>query len=139
VTDLDAFVKLSAALTGFDRVELLGTGQAPAYFDWVTRHTDLLTLQALWPIARGPLTEADLQTLLAHAPLGAIARQINFLWYTGQWKDPFMPGFAAPTTVISPAAYEAALVWRAAAAHPMGAQQMGFGSWSTPLAKDADR
>lgn len=132
MTDLEAFLRLSAALTGFDRLTLLGTGQAPTYFDWVTSHADLADLQILWQVGRGPLDEATLEKLLALSTLGAIAKQINYLWYTGQWKDPFVPGFAAPTTIVSPAAYEQGLVWRAAQAHPAGARQTGYASWSLP-------
>jgi hypothetical protein len=131
VSDLDAFVRLSAALTGFERVDLLGTGQAPHYFDWVTTRADLATLRKLWDLARGPLTDRVLEKLLADAALGPVAKQINFLWYTGQWKDPFPPEPGTQTTIVSAAAYREGLVWRAAAAHPSGAKQTGFASWAT--------
>lgn len=131
MTDLDAFLRLSAALTGFERADLLGTGQAPHYFDWVAIHADLGALQKLWHLARGPLTNKALEKLLADATLGPIAKQINFLWYTGQWKDPFAPGFATPTAIVSAAAYREGLVWRAALAHPSGAKQTGYASWET--------
>src|SRR5688572_10105329 len=136
MTNLDAFVRLSSALTGFDRMELLGTGQAPAYFDWVISHADLFRLQEMWALARGTLDDAAIERLLADERLGAIAMQINFLWYTAQWKTPFEPGFAAATQFVSPAAYEEALVWRVVLAHPPGARQTGFGSWSMPPARE---
>ena len=132
MTDLDVFVRLSAALTGFDRLELVGTGQAPAYFDYVTSQSDLIDLQKLWQVARGPLGDAEVERLLADPRLGTIARQINFLWYTGQWKTPFEPGFAASTTFVSPRSYQEGLVWRAALSHPSGAKQPGYGSWALP-------
>ena len=132
MTDLDAFVRLSAALTGFERLELLGTGQTGAYFDYVTGRCDLFDLQKLWQTARGPLDDAALEKLLADATLGTIAKQINFLWYTGQWKTPFEPGFAVSTTIVSPGAYQEGLVWRAALTHPSGARQTGYGSWALP-------
>ena len=34
---VDAFLRLSAALTGFDRMELLGTGMVPRYYDELTQ------------------------------------------------------------------------------------------------------
>ncbi|MFN3071060.1 hypothetical protein ACKWMY_23520 [Serratia sp. J2] len=35
---LQQFIDLSRLLTGFDRFELLGTGQAAFYYDWVQTH-----------------------------------------------------------------------------------------------------
>lgn len=128
MTDLQAFLRISAALTGFTEVDLLGTGQAETYLRWVEEHTEPRTLEALIARARRPLGDEEVAEILAAPPLGALARQINFLWYTAQWQE-MQNGAWVPTAIVSPAAYQEALVWPAMLAHPPGAKQTGFGSW----------
>lgn len=133
----DAFLRLSAALTGFDEVDLRGTGQAEAYYHWVEKHVAPRTLEMLWERAHAPLSDAEVEALLASAPLGMVCRQINYLWYTAQWQE-IQNGSLLPTVIVSPAAYQEALVWPAMLAHPPGAKQTGFGSWTTlPTRGDA--
>jgi hypothetical protein len=143
------FLELSAILTGYSRVELQGTGMAPAYYQTMTgilggRLVGELLLA--WETVR---TDAgnDRQTLetlveqriVGDASLGPVAKNLIVLWYLGQWQQ--MPGdwrqvhgasSADLTHVVSPAAYREGLVWDAIHAHPMSAKQPGFGSWALP-------
>lgn len=121
------FVRLSAKLTGFDEAALLGTGQARAYFDWV-RHAQPVTLTALLVEAERGLSDDDVAALLGSARVGELARQITYLWYTAQWRAPFATG--EETVIVSPTAYQEGLVWPAILAHPPGAKQQGFASWT---------
>jgi hypothetical protein len=137
MSGFDAFLRLSVALTGFDEADLRGTGQAEAYYRWVEEHVSPPTLAALWERARAPLDAAAVDALLASPPLGLVCRQINYLWYTAQWQE-IVNGALAPTVIVSPGAYQEALVWPAMLAHPPGAKQTGFASWTTlPTRGDA--
>lgn len=62
------------------------------------------------------------QRIFDDATLGPLARNLIQLWYLGQWGFP----------VISAQAYQEGLVWKAIGAHPQGAKQQGFGTWSSP-------
>ena len=121
------FVRLSAALTGFDEAALLGTGQARPYFDWVRRAQPEGTSALLREAERG-LAEEDVARVLATAKIGVLAQQIAYLWYTSQWRTPWETG--KETTIVSPAAFQEGLVWPAILAHPPAAKQQGFGSWT---------
>ncbi|MFT3765428.1 MAG: hypothetical protein QM820_07935 [Minicystis sp.] len=133
----EAFLRLSAALTGFTETDLLGTGQAEAYFRWVEEHVPLTTREALYGRTPVRITDDDVAALLARPPLGLVAKQINYLWYTAQWQE-IQNGNLTVTAIVSPAAYQEALVWPAMLAHPPGAKQTGFASWTTlPTEGDA--
>jgi hypothetical protein len=131
---LDRFVALSAALTGFRAVDLLGTGQARAYLD--------LLLSVAGDALGARLLEAqpeDAAAVLADPDLGPLARNLIVLWYLGQWDQ--MPRDwrdrhgAAPADVAhvaSAAAFRAGLVWPAIGTHATSANAPGFGSWATP-------
>ncbi len=125
------FIDLSSAITGFSRVELLGTGVAEQYWQAMVSQEPELTANLLdvWHIIKDdqPLDEA-LQTHIFSddkASLRDLARNLITAWYTGQWQSD-------ATTTISSATFRQGLVWKAANAHPMGAQQQGFGTWSLP-------
>jgi hypothetical protein len=71
--------------------------------------------------------------------LGPVARTTIILWYLGQWaplpsdwRDRHGASPLDVPRVISADAYAAGLVWRAAGAHPMGAEPSGYGSWANP-------
>ncbi len=119
--ELDKFVALSSHLTGFSRFELMGTGQARAYLDWVNQHV--------------PQELASLQATFAQDPAGiakssgsTLSRRIIKLWYMGKWFDEAGKNFVIP----SPDSYVAGLMWQAISAHPMGAKQQGFAAWAEP-------
>jgi hypothetical protein len=137
---LQAFVKLSAALTGFSPVILYGTGMAQTYLRKIESVVPELILDDLsdaFSSAEALSSPPDLEAMLDDADLGPVARTVILLWYCGTWTR--LPdgwrarnGAAADDTtqVISGAAYQAGLQWTAAGAHPAGARQQGFGAWA---------
>jgi hypothetical protein len=155
---LDAFVTLSAALTGIARDKL-----APAtdslelkrdYFNWVNakepaNFASLLqivraaALQIPDPkVGGGVYPQADVDKLVrlieAKEETKFLARSIVLMWYLGSWYAPealkslTRPGESPfiPHTVISPKAYTQGWVWRVAQAHPMGYSELQFGYWT---------
>lgn len=140
----DAFVALSAALTGFPAVELWGTGQARSYLEELVRIVGGSVVAELLATGERALSASDpraeLEALIMDDPdLGPVARSVILLWYLGQWSP--LPGEwrnrhgASPLDVphvISADAYASGLIWTAIGAHPMGANPGGYGSWATP-------
>jgi hypothetical protein len=114
-TRTDAFLRVSVALTGFDRVALLGTGMVDDYLRTLEQAVPADVLDTLLAAA-----DADVSALLDDATVGPVAQEVIVLWYCGTWDG-------AP---VSPDAYVAGLQWVAAGAHPIGARQQGFGSWA---------
>jgi hypothetical protein len=126
----ERFVMLSARLTGFGRVTLLGTGMTAEY------------LTALDAVVGAPLVDellaaGDVRALLEDAKLGPVARNLILLWYCGTWTalgDDWRAAYGTSpldaTRVESAEAYQAGLQWIAAGAHPAGARQQGFGAWA---------
>jgi hypothetical protein len=135
------FLQLSAGLTGFGRVQLLGTGMADEY---------LRTLEELLPA--GVLDEllaaydraedgggeaAVASEILSDPKFGPIARNVILLWYCGTWTElPEAWRSAYGTSpldtnrVVSAAAYQGGLQWVVAGAHPIGARPQGYGAWA---------
>lgn len=153
----EQFVALSAALTGYDRAELHGTGMIDSY--WLTLNQTLGgrvvgELLSAWMEVSGSglevsggaggqnadAVEADLrQRILEDPKLGPVARNLVILWYLGQWSQMSAQwrerhGASAEdrSRVVSPGAYREGLVWDAIGAHPMSAKQQGFGAWALP-------
>jgi hypothetical protein len=141
----EQFVAVSAALTGFDRVELLGTGLTKTYLatleQWIGPNiaNDLLAFGTEPP----PDERTVRAGILADAKLGPVARTLIALWYTGAWNPlpsewylafraeiPQLPNLVNRSTyVVSAQAYIEGLVWVAANVHPMGAKEPGYGTW----------
>ena len=127
----EAFVELSAALTGFSRVDLLGTGVADLYWNTAKKHTSEAMAHQLLDAWQSVKNSPDsLETALRHEilnqpDLGPIAQDIIKMWYLGQWGDD-------ASTTVSGEAYQQGLVWLAINAHTQGANQPGFGTWSFP-------
>jgi hypothetical protein len=143
---LDQFLGLSVALTGFDRLHLLGTGVAAEYMEVLDRVasppvTDLLLRARERSISEGDKEAEWIQRLLDDALMGPVARNLIILWYTGTWTA-LPPDWPAPAGrspldvghVVSPEAYLAGLQWATVGAHPAGALPTGFASWSSPPA-----
>jgi hypothetical protein len=134
----DRFLALSADLTGFNRVELLGTGMADAYLRTLEEVLPAGMLDAL--LEPAPLgATGSLAELLADGDLGPVARNLILLWYSGAWTPLPDEWRAVHGTspldvhrVVTPEAYVAGLQWTLAAAHPVGARQQGFGAWAMP-------
>ena len=145
----EPFLALSAILTGFEKVELLGTGLVEAYYNEVVSIVGKAYSDELWKtttqiIEHYQKDEAQLEAavrrdILASPLLGPIARNIIQMWYVGNWNE--LPQSwqeiygVSPndtTRVISSEAYEQGLVWDAIGAHPPAAKQPGFDSWHLP-------
>jgi hypothetical protein len=140
------FVDMSAALTGFSSLQLHGTGMVTGYLDEVDAILPAALVDGLLAAFPRPGDTADkvepgaVDTLLEHPSWGPPAQAITILWYCGKWTQ--LPdawrlehGAAARDSdhIVSAAAYQAGLQWVAAGAHPVGARQQGFGSWSFPV------
>ena len=147
MSQLDQFLTLSVTLTGFDAVELWGTGMVQTYYTLVPAIVgeevfgDLLTRwRTIVGESAGQQRRIDrlvTTTMLDDPSLGPVARNLAALWYTGVWNQ--LPrawrnvhGASARdvTYVVSPRAYEEALVWKAIFSHPPAAKQPGFASWA---------
>ncbi|WP_420583622.1 hypothetical protein [Ruegeria sp.] len=138
--EYQAFITVSAALTGYDSAQLQGTGCAGEY----------------WHQVRQVLPKDILKTFLSHAPklgkkdddriireeylsdrcLGPISRSVIQLWYIGQWvplpqewRESYGASRFDVVKIISTRSYKEGLVWDAIGAHPQGAKQQGFGAW----------
>jgi hypothetical protein len=126
----ERFAVLSARLTGFGRVTLLGTGMTAEYLAWIDAVVGA-------PIV-DELLEADAVDVLLQDPrLGPVARNLILLWYCGtwtalpeEWRAAYGTSPLDTTRVQSAEAYQAGLQWVVAGAHPAGARQQGFGAWS---------
>lgn len=137
-TQHSAFLILSEHLTGFDSVELMGTGMLDDYYVCLMENIGTLDPARLWSIAEkldslkkvgneAALAREIRHSLFSDAAIEPISKNIIRLWYTGTWRmksdDPFS------TVVVSPEAYQEGLIWKVAHTHPPGAKQPGFGSW----------
>lgn len=137
-----AFYALSAQLTGFDEVELLGTGVGHLYLLWLHRvfPDTLHELLAAWEAVDRTLAPAQLaaqvrEHILDDPKLGAFARAIVSLWYTATWTPPAWPALFGPSPEnvnrAFGAAYPEGLMWKAAiGAHPGAAKPTGYGTWA---------
>jgi hypothetical protein len=146
---LDSFLRLSEALTGFSRIDLLGTGLARTYLDTligvvgsVAAGELLLAGDEVIGDAKpdDPKVAAKLaKRVVGDARLGPLAKNVIRMWYIGSWAQ-LPAGWGdhrgAPaddvTRVVSAAAYREGLLWRAIGTHPPGAKQPGFGTWANP-------
>lgn len=151
MSGLDAhrdFLGLSAALTGFEAVDLEGTGLVEAHANTVR---DIVgerifgRLLLTWHQIDEDVAESVRRKILESPLVGPVARNIIQLWYTGIWNQ--MPGawrnqYGASardlTQVVSGAAYREGLVWRVIGAHPPAAKAPGFGTWTAPPGEDPD-
>ncbi|MBK8313780.1 MAG: hypothetical protein IPL01_07020 [Acidobacteria bacterium] len=148
-SSIDDFLDLSSLLTGFDKVDLQGTGLAEIYRKEVL---GIIGAQITTEIEKAGtaiyrkyrnreklMEEAVRSEILSHAILGPLAKNITSMWYLGVWNQ--MPQAwldhtgikqTAPSHVISADAYKESLVWRVIGSHPPGAKQPGYGTWSLP-------
>lgn len=145
----ERFLAMSVILTGYGRVQLLGTGLTTAYLRAIDTALPSGVLDDLVSafgrvLAGSRSSEADLaanvaSVILDDPRLGPVARNVILLWYCGTWhalSDAWHAAYGAPphdaTGVVSAQAYQGGLQWAAAGAHPAGARQQGFGAWSAP-------
>lgn len=135
----DVFINLSAELTGYSPMQLIGTGMCDQY---------LAELGRVLPAGMVDKFLSAYARLLAHggspaleilqdATWGPVARRVMILWYCGSWTalpDTWHTIHGSSTAdtshVVSAEAYQAGLQWVVAGAHPAGARQQGFGAWA---------
>lgn len=139
---LGQFTELSALLTGFGAVDLLGTGMSASYLRAADEALPAGVLDelldALTRLEDGADREDAVgQAILGDAKLGPVARNVILLWYLGawaalpqEWRTAYGSSPLDIDRVVSPEAYQAGLQWAAASAHPAGARQQGFGAWA---------
>ena len=136
------FADLSALLTGFGRIELLGTGMVGSYLHAIDAALpegvldELLDAFGHLPPAAGH-EAAVCSSILGDPKLGPVARNVIVVWYCGTWTalpDAWRSAYGTSPLdtdrVLSAEAYQAGLQWVAAGAHPAGALQQGYGAWS---------
>ncbi|MEJ2320782.1 MAG: hypothetical protein P8Z31_00140 [Gammaproteobacteria bacterium] len=141
---LEAFLDLSVVLTGFDHLQLMGTGVAPEYLETLDRVVSSGISDALLEASAGISSEEDLHAALSarildDPVLGPLARNVIVLWYSGTWS-PLPQEWWGDTPrsshdvghTVSAAAYLAGLQWPVASAHPPGGLPPGFASWASP-------
>lgn len=139
----DVFISLSAGLTGYSPVQLIGTGMCEQYLAELGRVLPAGMVEEFLsgyarPSADGEADgESPVLEVLQDATWGPVARRVMILWYCGSWIT--LPDAwhaihgASPTDtdhVVSAEAYQAGLQWAAVGAHPPGARQQGFGAWA---------
>jgi hypothetical protein len=138
---LEQFLDLSRVLTGFEKVELLGTGMAQKYYleiKSVYKETVIWLLfeaKAIFEVygEHDPEFENQIrQRIIQDIEFAQIAKNIIQMWYLASYtnyNDP-APLVYKESHVVSPEAYQNGLIWEAANSHPPGAKYPGFGSWS---------
>jgi hypothetical protein len=139
------FTDLSVELTGYNRVELAGTGMIEKHYDTLLRligereagHLLQAAADALDADRKNHNDEALRTQVIGSRRYGPVIISLIKLWYLGSWYP--LPGSYADVNgstaddvehVVSAQAYREGLVWSAAGAHPMGAKAPGWGSWA---------
>lgn len=148
-SNLDKFFALSVTLAGFQKIDLQGTGVGETYYNTVNTIVGEAIFQSLldtfWDIHEkygdqpDELNEQVRREIIADPKFGPVARNIIKMWYLANWyqlpeswRETYGTSPDDFTHVVSSAAYKEGLVWPAMGAHPMGAKQPGFGTWSFP-------
>jgi hypothetical protein len=145
MSDMEAFITVSAALTGVPAGKLAPTTDSLAlkqdYFAWV-KQREAGPFAALLQIGKANATapQAIIDRSQANPDTRYLARSIVLMWYLGSWYKPSdlkelvdkrngLPQFKSHT-VISSKAYTQGWLWRVAQAHPMGYSDIQFGYWA---------
>ena len=136
---LETFYELSSALTGFDKIDLIGTGVGEEYFDELVQGAGEKHVKDLLAAAKeaGGSTARIRKNIWNDARLGPMARNVVLMWYLGSWyplseewnREHRADSERVPEHVVSAAAYQEALWAPAIGSHPRGAKPPGFGSW----------
>jgi hypothetical protein len=158
--DMMAFLLLSEALTGVDRLllapelepnkdDILSSkpGIDPInikndYFTWINAKDKTSSFAAMLQfVKKNPKSlPNDITDFVnrSNNNIKFLARSIVLLWYLGSWYEPKDLEDQAtgakpppiPSEVVSPKAYTQGFVWQIAGAHPMGYSNLQFGYWS---------
>ena len=134
------FLRISSRLTGFEAVELEGTGMTQTYFDTLSHNTapDVLALffeevAAILALQDDDAIDAAIRSrLMPDSSYHATAKVIILMWYTGEWYSGIGESSNVASTQIDAPSYVQGLMWEAAETHPPGAKQPGYGSWAEP-------
>jgi hypothetical protein len=124
----EVFLEISVYLTGFSKLELLGTGMLETYFNVMMNQNSIATAEGFLAESAGILKRNDgntekinadiLSKLMPDSLFNGLAKNIITMWYMGNWDN-----------VINPQTYVQGLIWSTASTHPPGAKQPGYGSW----------
>jgi hypothetical protein len=134
--ELNLFLRISTYLTGFNEVELQGTGMVQTYYDFVQKKMEQETLTCFYEAVNGifqqykteaQINEAIALQLIPDADYNGLAKKMITMWYEGNWIE---DAATFDIEVISAESYIQGLMWEAAETHPPGAKQPGFGSWA---------
>lgn len=140
--DLDAFVALSAALTGIAATMLrprLDTFQlAQTYLAIIARHCPEVLAELLAAYRANktspPATIADVLLNQSGDAVRYLSRSTMLLWYLAAWYEPEQlqnpPPGGPQFRIVSQDAYINGWVWAVAQTHPMGYSQWSFGYWT---------
>jgi len=132
--NLKVFEEFSILITGFCLSEIQGTGLSETYYDVIAKEIGekvfiglLGTFNNLDIKDCNHLTEMEsiCADEIIESKYNDTINTIILLWYTGQWNG-------QESYIVSSASYIEGLVWSAIQAHPMGAKQPGYGTWSLP-------
>lgn len=147
----ERFLALCSKLTGQEKFTLETTGVAETYLAFLDTMVSANRVDAILVIfadiqhqTNNPTEQNEFiqARLLCSPEYGDVLRNLIRIWYTATWNP--MPndwvaqyGDGKPNQqlVVSEQAYKQGLVWQAIQAHPPGAKQPGFGSWSHPPAQ----
>jgi hypothetical protein len=138
-----AFVHVSALLTGFDAIDLEGTGlvdqYAALYLSVLDTATGVMFVGELRALEAANDHVAAIDNALVSDVVGPLLTNLVTLWYLGAWQqlpDSFWTATGRPrpagdiSHIPSSLAYEQGLAWRVACAHPPGARPTGYGGWA---------
>lgn len=124
------FMTISAPLTGFTENELQSTGLAETYYkhilDKIEKATFIEFLNTSKHVIENSSTPEQLIQAISDEILSdssstkKIAQDVITLWYLGTWEGAY----------VNDLSYKEGLVWNIMQAHPPGAKQPGFKSWS---------
>ena len=144
---LDQFYEISVPLTGYEKVDLQGTGLGPVYLDFLIGAVGSAVLERLFaaweqvnkkaPKKPDQLNQLIRNEIMSQPEIGPVARNIVKMWYMGNWYPlpvDWENNYAqspAQTVVISTAAYKEGFVWKAMGRHPKGAKSPGWASWES--------
>ncbi len=131
------FLDFSAAVTGFSKFKLQGTGQVSLYFDTIRGVIGDEMFAELLQTFCGDSKNVD--KIMASLKLGPIARNIIKLWYIATWEqlplvwqEKFGATLNDGTFIASPYAYTEGLLWPVIGVNPPAAKAPGYATWSEP-------
>ena len=142
----DTFLAISAWLTGYEPVELQGTGMVQTYYSTLRENITAIDLDAFFAESDFILAKAQTDVdaakvrtashLMQNSSFNSLGKQIILMWYIGQWfADP--SGDPNNSVQINAQSYVEALMWPTVDTHPPGAKEPGFGSWAVkPVSVD---